>query len=87
MGNAGSDDLVGLDPGERFPTESDVAAARLDQAGDRPKRRALARAVRPDQRDDLALLDRDRDPFEGVDGSVMDVEIFQLEQAQGSSPR
>ena len=37
---------------------------------DRPQRRRLAGAVRPDQRHDLALAHLDRDPLERVDGAV-----------------
>ena len=41
-----------------FSVKQDFAAARFDQAGDGAKRRALARAVRADERDDAAGFSR-----------------------------
>jgi hypothetical protein len=44
-------------PGNRPPGEPDVARTRLVDAGDHVEYGGLARAVRPDQADDLPLAD------------------------------
>src|SRR5690348_8076072 len=46
---------------------------------DRAKRRRLAGAVRADERDDLAVVDLDRDALERVDRAVVGVDVLELE--------
>src|SRR5205807_1455107 len=54
-------DLVGLEPGDVLPLENDRARGRRVDAGDRVEERGLARTVRPDEREDLALADLETD--------------------------
>ena len=56
------------------------------EAGDRAQRRRLAGAVGADQRDDLALLDRQRDALERLDVAVVGVDVLDLEQRHRLSP-
>ena len=62
------------------PVEADRALARRRQPRDRAQRRRLAGAVRADQRDDLALLDLERDALERLDVPVEGVDVLELEQ-------
>ena len=58
---------------------------------DRAQRRRLAGAVGADQRDDLALVDGQRDALERLDRAVVGLDVVQLEQrradAVGAAPR
>ena len=56
--------VCGLRPVMSVPWNDDLAAGRLVQPGDHVEERRLARAVRPDQADDRALLDREVDPVD-----------------------
>src|SRR5262249_43918780 len=58
------------------PLEHDPPAARRDDARDRAQRRGLAGAVGADQRDDLALVDLDRDALERLDRAVVRVDLL-----------
>ena len=49
---------------DRSSVERDRAAIRREQAGGDPQERRLAAAVRPDEGDDLAALDVERQPVE-----------------------
>ena len=60
-GDTGAADLVGLGAGEVDVADVDRAAGRLEHAADREHERALAGAVRAEQRGDLAGRDDDRD--------------------------
>jgi hypothetical protein len=53
-------DLIGPQAVDRPALEADRAAVGRHRAGDQVEERRLAGAVRPDQRDDLALRDRER---------------------------
>ena len=55
------------------PSKRDRAVGRPQEPGDRAQGRRLARAVRADQRDQLALRDRQRHALEGADVAVADV--------------
>src|SRR6185436_17670441 len=74
--NAARGDDVRLHAGDVLPVERHAAPARLQQAGDRAQRRGLARAVRADERDDLALLHLEVDAVQRRNGSVADFEIM-----------
>ena len=63
-----------------LPSKRIEPCARRREAGDRAQRRGLARAVRADQRDDLALLDLERDALERGDVAVVGVDVVELEQ-------
>ena len=62
-----------------MPSSAHVAGVSRDEPGDRVQRRRLAGAVRPDQADDLALLDAQADIAHGGDGAVADLEAGELE--------
>ena len=49
----------------------DLAAGLVDQRGDDADRRGLARAVRPQQREEIALLDRQVDALERLDAVLV----------------
>ena len=63
--------------------ERDGAGGRPVQAHDRPHQRRLAGAVRPDQRDDLALLDLQRDVPERLHVAVVGIDAADLEHRRG----
>ncbi len=60
--------------------EDDLALPRRQEAVDGAERRGLARAVGADQGDDLALLDVQGDPAQGLDVPVVAVHVLYLEQ-------
>ena len=64
--------------------EDDRAVAR-DHARDRAERRRLAGAVRAEQRDDLALVERQRDAVQRAHGPVARVNFTQLEEGHPRS--
>src|SRR6185295_14981564 len=68
---------------ERLAVEEDLAVA-LDRARDRAERRRLAGAVGAEHGDDLALLDRERDPFERPHLSVARLDVAELKQRHGT---
>ena len=63
---------------DRWPSKRDASRGRPDQAADRAQRRRLAGAVRPDQRDDLALIDVQRNAGERGDTAVARDQILDL---------
>src|SRR3954447_6402599 len=65
--------------GDVAPLEADAPAPRIVQAVDRAQRRRLPRAVRADQRDDLALAHVERDPLQRLDRAVVRVHVLELE--------
>ena len=71
------------------PLEADRAfghtrVVEAEEARDRPQRRALAGAVRPQQRDDLPRLDRERDALHRGDGPLVDhFELLDRQQRAG----
>ncbi len=59
--------------------EGDGALGRPEQTGDGPERRALSRAVRADQRDELPRVDTQRDTLQRADVPVAHVDVGKLE--------
>ena len=55
--------------------ELDRPAPRMVEPVDRPQRRRLARAVRADQRHDLALVHLDRDALQRLDRAVERLDV------------
>ena len=76
--------LRAIDSGERPRSDSlaeaDLAPADRDEPHDRVQRRRLPRAVRADEPDDLARRDAEREPADGSDAAVGDLEIAKLER-------
>src|SRR4029079_2561128 len=73
-------DRLRLAPDDRRPVDADIACARPHKADDGVQRRRLAGAVRPDQPDDLARTDRERELSDRGDGAVVDPEVLDLER-------
>ena len=80
LDDARGDDLVRGDRTEVPSVEANGPGARADDPGDRVEGGRLARAVGADERDDLALLDRQRHALEGVDVAVVGVDVVDFEQ-------
>src|SRR5581483_11978108 len=66
---------------QRVAAQPNRAGARADEPGDRVQHRRLARAVRPDQPDDLRLADRQREVAHGRDRAVVDPEPLHVEDS------
>jgi hypothetical protein len=75
-----ADELEGGPTGHFLAGVTD--GSRLDrlQTGDPLQRRRLARAVRTDEADELALVDVEIDSFDGLDSAVGDLDSLELEQ-------
>ena len=69
------DDAVRREGTQVFAAQAHGAVARLEQAADRLQGRALAGAVRADERDDLALVDVERHALERVNVAVVGVDV------------
>ena len=82
---AQADDLVRLHLADGLAAVVDLAALQLQQTGDRVHRRGLARAVRTDQGDDLALIDMERNVLDGVDRAIVNIDIFVQKASRPSS--
>ena len=80
LADAERHDLVRLAAVDPLAAQPDLALARSEEAGDRAQRRGLAGAVGPDQRDDLALIDREADAAQRVDRAVVGVDVLELEE-------
>src|SRR6266498_3013460 len=63
--------------------EGDPPGERWDDPGDRAQGGRLARAVGADERDDLALVDGQRDALQRLDRPVERVELLDLEEHLG----
>ncbi len=74
------DDVVGGHGGQVAAVEDDLSAARPQQSAHRVQHRRLARAVGADERDDLAVIDGQRDATQGLDVAVVGVQVGDLEQ-------
>jgi hypothetical protein len=59
LADALADDVMGGHAVDPLAIEGDFALARTQESTDRLERGRLARPVRPDQGDDLALVDRE----------------------------
>src|SRR5581483_9561720 len=73
-------DLVRRVMGDVAAAEGDRALARMVQPVDRAQRRRLARAVRADERDDLAVAHLDRDALQRLDRAVVRLDVAHLEE-------
>ena len=78
MGQFQRDDFAGFNLAQVVPVEGDGAACRLFQTGYRAQGRCFSGAVRPNQRDDLAILHGHGYAVQRVDGTVVDVQVFDL---------
>jgi len=78
MGEAELHDFVRGQASNVLAVEQDFSAARFHQTGNGAQRRALARAVRPDECDDDASFHGQRDALQRADDAVADVKIFDL---------
>src|SRR5436190_2515561 len=84
--DAEPDDLLRSRLPQLASLEFDRPLARRREPGDRAQGRRLAGTVRADQRDDLALVDLDRYPLQGLDVSVEAVDIVELEHRHCDQP-
>ena len=71
-------DPVGGGAADFGALEGDRTLRRAEQPGDRSERRRLARAVRADKRDELALADAQRHAPERADVAVADLDVAKL---------
>ena len=69
--------------GDRLAADEDLAAGRLDHAGEDLDQRRLAGAVVADQADDLAAVDMKIDAAERIDAAVGFRDVAKLDQALG----
>ena len=69
-------DLVRRDALEVMALKEDAAHLGVQQAGDRVQNGGFARAVRADERDDLALVDLKGNALDGVDAAVVHMDII-----------
>ena len=72
-------DGIGLPRRQRRALPGDRASAHGDDAGDGQQRRAFARAVRAEQRDDLALADLEREALQHFDRAITGVDLVELQ--------
>src|SRR3989442_717138 len=68
-------------------TDGPATSARASDAHDRAQRGSLAGPVAADQRDHLALADRQRDALEDVGLAVVGVHVLQRQQGHRTAPR
>jgi hypothetical protein len=85
--DAQRDHVMGRHVGQVLSVETDGSLSGDEEAADRVEGGGLACAVGADERDDLALFDRQGDPLERVDVAVVGVEVVHLEQGHVSLPR
>ena len=69
-------DLVRRDALEVMALKEDAAHLGVQQAGDRVQNGGFTRAVRADERDDLALVDLKGNALDGVDAAVVHMDII-----------
>ena len=77
--HAGVRDRLGALPPQRAAAQPDLAGRRRHDAHDRVQRGRLARAVRADQADDLALVDAQPHVAHGGDAAVAHLDAVELE--------
>ena len=66
--------------------EDDPAAARRIEADDRVHQRGLAHAVAPEQAQDLALLELQRQSLQHVGVAVVGVDVLDFQNRHGINP-
>ena len=81
QGDSAPRDLLGGQAGERFAEEGDLASRHRHEPDDRRERGRLAGAVRPDEADDLALLDLEAQALDGRRTAVAHREVTDAEHA------
>ncbi len=86
MAHAGLHDQVRVHVGDVLVLQDDFALLWMDQAGDGAQGGAFAGAVGADEGDDLAFLDVQRDPLQGMDAPVVAVNVFQVRAGSCTSP-
>ena len=69
-------DLMRRNALEVMVLKEDAAHLGVQQAGDRVQNGGFARAVRADERDDLALVDLKGNALDGVDAAVVHMDII-----------
>jgi len=79
LDQAHAHDVVGRGRGDVLAQKGDLARRGPDQAGNGLEGGALAGAVGPQQRHDLALLDGEADPLESVDLAVIGLQAVDAE--------
>ncbi len=82
-----ADDFVGRNVGDVGALELHPAGARVEQAADGLESGGLAGAVGADQGHDLAAVDLEGDPPEGVDRAVEGVDVGETQDRGGSLGR
>jgi hypothetical protein len=75
-------DAVRRPPQHRAPLEQDVAAIRGVEPADTVEESGFAGAIRADQTEDLALLDREGDAVERDDAAELDSDVADLKQGR-----
>ena len=83
-GTPAADDPVRRRAQQALAVEGDLALVRLVQPGDQVEERRLARAVRADQADDLALAGVKRDVVDGDDPAEPPRHVLNREQDHGA---
>src|SRR5208283_4611120 len=86
-GDTEPDDPVGSLPCDAPARKLYAPRQRLQYARHRPEKRALSRAVGPDEGKDFALMHLHGDAVKGLNSAVGDVEIGNAHQHVNSSPR
>src|SRR5438067_5097022 len=81
-----ADDAVRRRAQQAAPVEDDLAVVRPVEPRDQVEDRRLAGAVRPDQPDDLALTDVERDAVDGNDPAEAPRQLLDRKQGHGGGP-
>src|SRR5438067_225037 len=81
-----ADDAVRRRAQQAAPVEDDLAVVRPVEPRDQVEDRRLAGAVRPDQPDDLALTDVERDVVDGNDPAEAPRQLLDRKQGHGGGP-
>ena len=86
MGQARAQEFIGLCMGDVLVTEGNGARAGVHQAGYGFQNGALACAVGADQSHDLAVPYLEGHILHGMDGPVIDIDVFNLQHLQRPPP-
>src|SRR2546426_9157372 len=81
-----ADAQLGREPSDIYAGDHHPPGVRTKHAGNDPQQRRLARAVRPDQADELAACDREAHSCNGLDAAEADGDRVDLER-QRHRPR
>ena len=80
LGQTKADDFVGFHLADQVTVIGDLAAGQLEQAGDGMHGGGFASTVCTDQSNDLAFVHMERNILDGVDGTVINIDIFNRKQ-------